>query len=56
MIKEMLFAVGAALTSMGVVPLRANNDRTVNFNINTSTVAEDLSVFYNNQYPVNTLS
>ena len=56
MIKEMLFAVGAALTSMGVVPLRANNDRTVNFNITTSTVAEDLSVFYHNQYPVNTLS
>lgn len=56
MIKEMLFAVGAALTSMGVVPLRANNDRTVNFNITTSTVAEDLSVFYHNQYPTNTLS
>ena len=55
MIKGLLLAIGTVLT-MGAVPLKANDNRTVSFNITTSTVAEDLAVFYHNQYPVNTLS
>lgn len=55
MIKEALLALGTVLT-MGTVPLRTNETQSLSFNITTSTVAEDLAVFYHNRYPVNTLS
>ena len=55
MIKELGLVLGAAV-SMGLMPLRENEPRAISFNIETSTVAEDLTVFYHNQYPKNTLS
>ena len=55
MIKELGLILGTVF-SMSAVPLRAPGENTLSFNITTSTVAEDLSVFYHNQYPKNTLS
>ena len=55
MIKELALAIGAAITvASGPVIKRANSNSS--FNIETSTVQEDLCVFYHDQYPVNTLT
>lgn len=54
MIKELFLALGAALTvSNGPAIKKAAN---TTFSIETSTVQEDLCVFYHDQYPVNTLA
>ena len=55
MIKELFLSIGAAIAvASGPAIKQANTAST--FNIETSTVQEDLCVFYHDQYPVNTLT
>lgn len=56
MIKTALLSLGLMASSvLGLAPSQAET-RSQGFNIETSTVQEDLACFYHNQYPVNTLS
>ncbi len=54
MIKELLLSIGAVMAvANGPAIKKAASS---SFNIETSTVQEDLCVFYHDQYPVNTLA
>ena len=55
MIKELALAIGASIAVASGPAIKSLNTANT-FNIETSTVQEDLCVFYHDQYPINTLA